>query len=161
MKFRAITISAMMLVAATGISGAQKGSKKGGPRKVELPHPFYWAAPDPLRGDWQGDGGYVAQVVRADDKLLSVPNLIPTQEDAGKYEAHIFRKFDVPNDKPVAILTGTTDSLSGDGWTGAIAGGHFKANKGGESFDLQHITRTPPSLGTKPPGAIVLFDGSN
>ena len=40
--------------------------------------------------------------------------------------------------------------------------GHFKATKAGESFDLQHITRTPPSLGAKPPAkATVLFDGTN
>ncbi len=153
------TIVLFAAAAAVLFSAEEKRAKS---RKVELPHPFYWAAPDPLRGDWAGDGGYVAQVVRAEDKILSVQNLIPQQEDVGKYEAHIFHKFDVPNDKPVAILTGTAASLTGDGWTGAIAAGHFQASKGGESFDLQHITRTPPSLGMKPPaGAVVLFDGSN
>jgi hypothetical protein len=141
---------------------AKKGSKSG--KKVELDHPFYWAAPDPLRGDWQGTGGYLAQVIRADDKLLSVANLIPSADDVHQYEAHIFHKFDVANDKPVAILRGGLEGsevkLTGDGWTGAIADGHFKAANGSESIDLQHITRTPPSLGAKPPaGALVLFDG--
>lgn len=142
----------------------KSGKKGGGAKKVEVAHPFYWAAPDPLRGDWQGDG-YVAQVVRADDKLISVNDQLPDPSESG-YEAHIFRKFDQPNDKPVAILkgeqSGSAVSFSGDGWTGAIEGGHFKATKDNEAFDLQHITRTPPSLGAKPPaGAVVLFDGSN
>ena len=113
-----------------------------------------------------GRRGYVAQIIRADDRLLSVQDQLPTQEDANKYQANIFRKFDVANDKPVAILhgeaSGGTVEFTGDGWTGAITGGHFKATKSGESFDLQHITRTPPSLGAKPPAkAIVLFDGTN
>jgi hypothetical protein len=76
------------------------------PRRSNLPHPFYWAAPDPLRGDWQGEGGFVAQIIRVEDRILSMADQIPTQEDNGKYEAHIFRKFDQPNDKPVAILQG-------------------------------------------------------
>ena len=55
---------------STPQESTKKGKSKAG-KKVELAHPYYWAAPDPLRGDWQGSGGYVAQVVRADDKLLS------------------------------------------------------------------------------------------
>lgn len=164
MRHLLLALTLSVLCAVFMISAQQK--KGGGAKKVELPHPFYWAAPDPLRGDWQGAGGYVAQVIRADDKILSVSNLIPQAEDAGKYEAHLFRKFDVANDQPVAILQGEQSggvvNFSGSGWTGAIADGHFKAGKGGESFDLQHIMRTPPSLGAKPPaGAIVLFDGAN
>jgi hypothetical protein len=135
-------------------------------KKVELPHPFYWAAPDALRGDWQGEGGYVAQVIPVQDKIYSVPDLIPKAADGGKYQANIFRKFDVPNDQPVVVLqgelSGNTVAFSGDGWTGTMAGGHFKASKGDQSFDLHRITRTPPSLGAKPPaGAIVLFDGTS
>ena len=108
---------------------------------------FKLAPPDPVRGDWQGTPGYVAQV-------------IPTE--AGKYQANVFKKFDEPDAKPVAILKGDLTALAGDGWSGAIAGGHFKAAKGGERFDLQHVTRTPPTLGAKPPaGAVVLFDGKN
>src|SRR5437016_11170013 len=75
-------------------------------KKAELEHPFYWAAPDPLRGDWQGEGGFVAQVIRADDRLLSIPDSIAQAADAGKYQANIFRTFDVPNDQPVAVLQG-------------------------------------------------------
>jgi hypothetical protein len=135
-------------------------------KKVELPHPFYWAIPDPLRGDWQGEGGYVAQVIRADDRILSVEDLIPDADDEGKYEAHIFRQFDVANDQPVAVLRGEaaggTVTFSGGGWAGTISGGHFRASKGAEAFDLRHVTRTPPTLGAKPPpGAMVLFDGTN
>jgi hypothetical protein len=132
---------------------AKKGSKSGGAKKVEMPHPFYWAAPDPLRGDWQGEGGYVAQVIRAEDRILSVADQIPQQEDNGKYHANIFRKFDQPNDQPVAVLDGTVSgsvvTFVGDGWEGSIEGGHFKAKKGDQALDLQHINRTPPSIGRR------------
>ena len=144
---------------------ARSQAKKSGAKKVELPHPFYWAAPDQSRGDWQGRGGYVAQVVRADDKILSVSDLLPDAADFGHYQANIFRNFDVPNDRPVVILHGVLSdnvvTFSGDGWTGTIENGHFKARKGAEAFDLQHVTRTPPALGAKPPaGSVVLFDGA-
>lgn len=153
-----------LMLGASLMICAQK--KKGGPRKVELPHPFYWAAPDALRGDWQGQGQYVAQVVPVMDKIFSVEDLIPQQEDVNKYEVHIFHQFDVPNDKPVAVLTGTLEkgvlTLEGDGWTGTIEDGHFKAQKGTENFDLQHVDRVSPTMGMKPPsGATVLFDGTN
>jgi hypothetical protein len=153
-----------LMVSASVMLCAQKN--KGGPRKVELPHPFYWAAPDALRGDWQGKGGYVAQVVPVMDKIYSVEDLIPQQADNNKYEAHIFRQFDVANDKPVAVLTGTLEkgtlTLEGDGWAGTIEDGHFKAKNGEQSFDLQHVDRASATLGMKPPaGALVLFDGKD
>jgi hypothetical protein len=159
---------ALLFSASDAQDPVKKGGKKGdkgGAKKVELAHPFYWAAPDPLRGDWQGEG-YVAQVVPAMDRVLSVQDQIPQQEDNGKYQANIFRNFDQPNDKPVAVLQGETAAgvvnFSGDGWTGAIAGGHFKAANGGEHFDMQQIHRVPPTLGQKAPaGAVVLFDGTN
>lgn len=146
--------------------GKKGGTKRGGPRKVELPHPFYWAAPDPLRGDWQGEGGLVAQVVPVMDKIYSKEDLIPQQEDNGKYEVHLFKQFDQRYDIPVAVLNGTlvsgTLSLEGDGWTGTIEDGHLKAKNGDQSIDLQHIARSSPTLGMKPPdGAIVLFDGKS
>lgn len=166
MKYLAITLGIAMFGVAlfSAPQDARKSGKKGGgAKKAEVAHAFYWAAPDPLRGDWQGDG-YVAQVVRADDRLLSVNDQLPDPANSG-YEAHIFRKFDQPNDKPLAILKGEASdgsvTFSGDGWAGTIEGGHFKAKKDNETFDLQHITRTPPSLGAKPAGAVVLFDGSN
>ena len=64
----------MLIMAAPMLGDAQtgsNGSKPGGVRKVEMSHPFYWAAPDPVRGDWQGQGGYVAQVVPVMDKIFS------------------------------------------------------------------------------------------
>jgi hypothetical protein len=104
-------------------------------------------APDPLMGDWQGTPDFVAQVMPI---------------GAGQYQANIFPAFDQPNAKPIAILRGNPAALSGDGWTGAVAGGHLKMSKGAEGFDLQRVTRTPPTLGAKPPaGAVVLFDGTN
>lgn len=165
-KFLPLTIGVFTLVAVL-LSAPQDNAKKGeAPKKVEMAHPFYWAVPDALRGDWQGAYGFVAQVIRADDRLLSIADQLPSQEDAGKYQANIFRQFDVPNDKPVAVmqgaLSGDTVTFTGGEWNGAITGGHFKASNGRDTFDLQHITRTPPSLGMKPPvGAVVLFDGNN
>ncbi len=108
---------------------------------------FKPATPDAALGDWQGTPGFVAQVM---------------PDGAGKYHANVFRAFDEAEAKPVAVLQGDLAALNGAGWTGAIADGHFKAAKGAEHFDLQHVTRTPPTLGAKPPaGAIVLFDGKN
>ncbi len=108
---------------------------------------FESTVPDPTMGDWQGAGGLVAQV-------------LPTA--AGQYRAHLFHAFDEPDAKPVAVLKGTAAALSGDGWSGMIAAGRFKARKGGESIDLQRVIRAAPTLGASPPsGAIVLFDGKN
>jgi hypothetical protein len=165
-KFRVLVLTAATLIAAPTLLNAQKGGKNGGARKVELPHPFYWAAPDALRGDWQGEGGFVAQVVPVMDRIYSEQDLIPQQEDNGKYEVHIFKQFDVANDKPVAVLKGTlaqgTLALEGDGWTGTIQDGHLKAATGDHTIDLQHITRNSPTLGAKAPkGAVLLFDGKS
>lgn len=112
---------------------------------------FVLAQPDPVRGDWQGSGGYVAQVFAI---------------EGGKYQANVFRAFDLPDNKPVVVLQGTRSgnvlNFSGDDWTGVIANQHFTARKGSEQFDLQHVQRGSPTMGAKPPkGAIVLFDGSN
>src|SRR3984885_15724427 len=96
-QLRVLFVVAFTVPTLAGTSFAQKKGGGGGPKKVELPHPFYWAAPDPLRGDWQGEGGYVAQVVQVGDKVFSKEDLIPQQEDVGKYQANIFRKFDVAN----------------------------------------------------------------
>jgi len=160
------SVVALMLCRAPAGGPAKAGEKKSGAKKVELPHPFYWAVPDPVRGDWQGKGGYVAQVVRLDDKLLSVPDSLPDPAEYGKYQANLFRAFDVPKDRPVAVLQGAKVgdriAFTGDGWSGQIEGGRFRVWKGGESMDLEHVARTPPTLGAKPPaGAVVLFDGTS
>jgi len=165
MKIQSLVLITVTLAASTLGTPQKKGGQKGGPKKVELQHGFFWAAPDPLRGDWQGQGGFVAQVVPVADRVFSVQDSIPSQDDNGKYEVHLFRQFDQPNDKP-AVLQGELDgnvlSISGDGWEGTIEDGHLKAKNGNQTIDLQHIARTPPTLGMKPPaGAIVLFDGRN
>ena len=108
---------------------------------------FKPAQPDPLVGDWHGAPGHVAQVFVGDD---------------GIYQANIFSMFDEPEATPLAILRGSATALSGDGWTGAMSGGHFRASAGDARFDLQRVTRLPPTLGAKPlAGAVVLFDGRN
>jgi hypothetical protein len=38
--------------APSGKSG-KSGKKSGKSKKVEVAHPFYWAASDTIRGDWQ------------------------------------------------------------------------------------------------------------
>ena len=158
-------IIVLILGFCAAVGTASRAAEKA-PKKVELPHPFYWAVPDALRGDWEGKGGFVAQVIRAGDKMLSIPDLLPQANDEGRYEAHIFRKFDVANDTPVAVMhglrSGKSVSFDGGGWRGAIEDGHFKAHKSGDAFDLQHVTRASPTLGAKPPpGALILFDGKN
>ena len=135
---KTLTLLALLCGAATWTSAAVEEA---------VDSRFKTVAPDSTMGDWQGTPGYVAQVV-------------PTEP--GQYEAHIFHAFDEVDAKPVAILKGAPTALSGDGWSGAIADGHFKAGKDGDHFDLQHITRKSPTDGAKPPaGAIVLYDGKN
>ncbi len=113
-------------------------------------HPvvFVHATPDPLMGDWQGEGGYVAQV-------------LPLA--GGKYRACILTEFDTKN-KTVAVLEGTSSGdgvvFSGDGWGAQIKQGEFTGSKGDKNFKLKRVTRKSPTLGAAPPkGAIVLFDG--
>src|SRR5262245_62464769 len=62
---------------------------------------------DPIIGDWQGPGGYVAQIASTSQG----------------YQANVLRAFDT-DEKPVAVLTGvqTGDSVTftGEGWSGTI-----------------------------------------
>lgn len=113
---------------------------------------FKPAADDPFIGDWQGPAGSpcVAQI---------------SLDEHGDYQANLLKQFDAA-DQVVATLRGSRREgrvpLKGGGWSGAITDGHFKGTKEAESFDLQRVTRPPPTLGAKPPaGAIVLFDGTN
>jgi Domain of Unknown Function (DUF1080) len=123
-------------------------ARKG--KKVERPVNFVPATADPLMGDWQGEGGYVAQV-------------LPTA--GGKYLANLLTTFDTESE-PVAVLEGARSgdgvTFSGDGRSGAIKEGRFTGAKGDKSFSLKRVTRTPPTLGAPPPkGAVVLLDGRN
>jgi Domain of Unknown Function (DUF1080) len=118
-------------------------------KKVEKAPVFTRATPDPLIGDWQGAGGLVAQVYQM----------------GGKYQANLLTAFDTASNV-IAVLPGSAPggaiTFSGDGWSGAIENSHFTGSKGDKKFDLQHIERNSPTLGAKPPpGAVVLFDGSN
>jgi hypothetical protein len=119
-------------------------------RKTEKPVNFIPAKADPLVGDWQGKSDYVAQVFAAGD---------------GKYGANLLSAFDTESNL-VATLQGTSAdggiTFSGEGWTGQIKGSLFNVSKGDKKMELQHITRTSPTMGAKPPaGAVVLFDGKN
>jgi hypothetical protein len=133
---------------AQGDSDAQPAPKKG--KKVERPVNFVPAIADPLMGDWQGEGSYVAQILPL---------------GGGKYRALLLTAFDTEG-SPVAVMQGEASGRSvvfeGDGWSGTIREGQFSGSKGDKNFILKQVTRTPPSLGAKPPeGAVVLFDGKN
>jgi hypothetical protein len=107
---------------------------------------FKLQQPDPIMGDWQS-ASCVAQVM-------------PT--GGGQYEANVFKQFDEVDAKPLAVLHGTLAALGGSGWTGAIVSGHLQLKHDGETADLTHITRTPPTMDAKAPaGGVVLFDGTS
>jgi hypothetical protein len=154
---RPILITALQCALALSLRGAapaqedsdaQPAPKKG--KKVEHPVNFIPAVADPLMGDWEGQGGYVAQVLPL---------------SGGKYRAVLLTAFDTES-SPVAILegerSGRTVVFSGDGCSAVIKEGQLSGHKGDKDFILKKVTRTPPSLGAKPPqGALVLFDGKN
>ena len=119
-------------------------------RKVEKPAVTVPFKADPLRGDWQGNGGVVAQVYTMAD---------------GNYHANLLTAFDTESNV-VAVLQGTPSAagvdFSGGAWSGAIKNSHFTGGNGDKKFDLQTVVRHSPTEGAKPPtGAVVLFDGSN
>ena len=124
---------------------------QGQVRKVEKPPHFVRATADPVMGDWQGnDSDCVAQVFPIGD---------------GKYQANLLTHFDTESNLIAVLLgvpSGAALAFSGGGWTGEIKNSHFTGGNGDKKFDLQHITRTSPTMGAKPPkGAVVLFDGNN
>jgi hypothetical protein len=139
---KTLSLFAFFLASAAGVLGAVEEA---------IDSRYKAFAPDPVIGDWQGNGSpCVAQIAL---------------DEHGDYQANLLKAFDTP-DNVVATLRGAHRedrvTLRGGGWSGAIEQGHFKITKGNESYELQHVTRTPPSLGAKPPaGAVVLFDGKN
>jgi hypothetical protein len=147
-----IKITVIFCLAAISIlnAGAQTntGPANNG-RKVEKAPNFTRATDDPLVGDWQGEGGVVAQVYLA----------------GGKYQANLLSAFATASNV-VAVLSGTKSDeaveFTGGGWSGEVKNSHFTGANGDKKFDLQHVVRASPTLGAKPPaGAVVLFDGNN
>ena len=136
-----------------GAAPAQQDSesqpaRKG--KKAESPVSFVPATADPLMGDWQGEGGYVAQVLPLAD---------------GKYRANLLTGFDTES-SPLAVLDGAASggsvTFSGEGWNGVVKQGQFTGSKGEQKFSLNRVARKSPTLGAPPPkGAVVLFDGKN
>lgn len=121
-----------------------------GKRKTEGPVNFVPAAADPLMGDWQGEGGCVAQVLPL---------------GGGKYRANLLATFDTESG-PVAVMQGMasaeTVNFSAEGLSGVIKQGQFTGSKGDQHFSLKRVIRKPPTLGAPPPeGAVVLFNGKN
>jgi hypothetical protein len=125
-------------------------AQSAAPKKVEKPISYVLDQPDPLVGDWQGDGGIVAQVYKGKD---------------GQYQANLLSAFDTKSNL-MAVLQGTSSAdsveFTGGGWSGSIKGSQFTGGNGDKKFILNHVTRTSPTLGAKPPsGATVLFEGSS
>src|SRR4051812_47968900 len=73
------SLALAMLISAVSVAAAQEHQVKFSP-----------ASENPLIGDWQGQGGCVAQVFLSD----------------GKLQANLLRQFDRPDDKPLAVLRG-------------------------------------------------------
>jgi hypothetical protein len=122
----------------------------GRSKKAERPVNFMLATADPLMGDWQGNGGCVAQVLSLGD---------------GKYQAVLLPAFDTEG-SPLAVLQGVASgraiSFTGEGGKGIIKEHTFSGTLGDKTFSLKHVTRASPTLGAPPPNeAIVLFDGRN
>ena len=142
-----VVLSSFSLLAADETPAKPAGNG----RKVEKPVDFQPAKADPLMGDWQGaKSGLVAQV-------FPVSN--------GNYQANLLTAFDTESNV-VAVLQGTPSGrgivFSGGDWNGVIKNSHFSGSGKGRTFDLQHVERTSPTTGAKPPaGAVVLFDGNN
>jgi hypothetical protein len=122
------------------------------------------ALSDPLLGDWQGRWTGKGQVF--EDNPLLVAQVIPRGK--GQYQINLLPEFD---QRCPAYLTLTAAMVDGevqfeqDGWTATITADRFAGSglvKGLlGTFELEKVTRLPPSLGAKPPeGAVVLFDGS-
>ena len=144
----ALALSLLGSATAQENSDAPPAPKKG--KKVERPVNFIPATADPLMGDWQGEGPYVAQILPLGGR---------------KYRAVLLTAFDTEG-SPVAVMEGEATEralpFNGDGCSGVIRDGQFSGVKDGKDFMLKHVIRTPPSLGAKPPkGAVVLFDGKN
>jgi hypothetical protein len=119
-------------------------------RKVEKPINYVMLQPDPMVGDWQGDADVIAQIYKKRD---------------GKYAANLLSAFDTVNNL-IAVLQGTSSAkgteFSGDGWSGVIKDSNFIIGHGGQKLNLTHVVRVSPTMGEKPPpGAVVLFDGSD
>jgi hypothetical protein len=116
-------------------------------------------------GDWrgtrraaEGESGLVAQVIALGD---------------GRYRANLLAEFDT-REPAIAVLQGVRDeatvvysgtSEDGTRWQGLVAEGAFSGSAEGPGaceFEMQHVVRESPTLGTKPPeGALVLMDGTN
>lgn len=148
-KIRIITVLCAMALPVLGADDSATNATVH-VRKVEKAPVFTRATDDPMIGDWQGDGGIVAQVYRM---------------PSGKYQANLLTAFDTASNV-IAVLAGPapgeTLTFNGGGWTGTIDHAHFTGANGDKKFDLQHVVRSSPTLGAKPPeGAVGLLDGSN
>jgi hypothetical protein len=114
--------------------------------------------PDPFMGDWQGT------LTLPDGTQKPLCAQVICWGDEG-YQANLLAAFD-QRIQPLAVLKGKADDGAVAFEGGArIADGAFKGELTGDvagKYALEHVVRLSPTLGEKPPpGAIVLFDGTN
>jgi hypothetical protein len=141
MKKAFIALASMVLVAAAH-----------GAVEERIDSRFQPIAADPVVGDWQA-----ASTARPVAQIIV--------DEHGDYQANLLTTFDAA-DNVIATLRGQKRAdritLKGQGWSGAIEGGHFKGSGPEGPFDLQRVTRPSPTLGARPvAGAVVLFDGTS
>ena len=98
-------------------NASRAGANNG--RKVEKAPIFTRATADPVIGDWQGEGGLVAQVYRVPD---------------GRYQANLLTAFDTASNVIVVLpgaAPGGAVTFSGDGWSLAtVENSHFTGSEG-------------------------------
>src|SRR6476660_7019421 len=125
LQLATLAILSTTFLASQSLTAASKGEKEV--------H-FVPAVPDPLLGDWQGNGA------------ITCAQVIVLQN--GDYQALLLHSFDTESNV-IAVLKGTKAdaniTLSGDGWTGTVNKSKFTGQKGDAKFELHSIHRTSPT----------------
>jgi hypothetical protein len=168
------TLVLLLLTALVTAPGGAAGQEKKKPQKK--PQPVF-LEPEKAGPDFWFQGEYVGtvagtqalgvQVVALGDGKFDVyflPGGLPGAGWDGK--TRVKAKAEL---RPTELKTIVVAEVKGGGWVGkatlpaANVPFSFKGKTDkGEDFDLKPVTRKSPTLGAKPPpGAIVLFDGTN
>lgn len=125
------------------------------------------APPDPVMGDWQGNG-----VTREGMVLPLAVRAIALGDSA--YRFVVRREFDRRGTPSQELLSVDVEAkLEGDrfaitehpDWSASLDNGVIRgrtSSREADHFEIRHVVRVSPNLGaTPPPGAVVLFDGSS
>ncbi len=124
---------------------------------------------DSVMGDWQGTFKTKTKEWQIVAKVMALGK--------GRYNASLFTEFD-KSDDPIATLRGQYvgnsikfegwgdgNSYIGPDWDGVLTGDKFSGTtpgREGGTFEMHKVVRNSPTMNqTPPPGATVLFDGSD